>query len=373
MKILMITEFFPTGKDLRFSGGVEARNFYLARNLAKRHQVTVVAARTSGKKENRMFGFTIHRVGPKRDYHAAAGDIIKRILFIRAAVSFVKKFDADIIDASNFIAHFIAGFTDRKKTPVIAWYPDVFLGSWIKNSGLVGILGEIIERINLKNIRSAIAITNSTAAKLKKYFAGKIYTIPCGVDPSEFKIKVAKQKNPTIICVSRLVGYKRVADLIWTFALLLKKNPSLRLVIVGRGPEENKLKNICRMTKIAPHVSFINNLTRTDLISTIKSSHLLCLPSQTEGFGIVLIEAAAAGIPYVASDIPALVEITKRGQGGLIFKTGHIKDLAEKISQLLTDRKLYQQKVKEGQALVKNYLWEDIARETEKVYQRLSQ
>src|SRR3989338_7123115 len=80
MKILMVTEFFPTGKDLRFSGGVEAGTYFVAKHLAKKHQVCVITSRdlTSPKVE-KMFGFTVYRTGPRRSYIATAGDLLKRI------------------------------------------------------------------------------------------------------------------------------------------------------------------------------------------------------------------------------------------------------------------------------------------------------
>ena len=103
------------------------------------------------------------------------------------------------------------------------------------------------------------------------------------------------------------------------------------------------------------------------------TSRSFCLPdlsppSEVEGFGISVIEAAAAGVPYVVSDIPVLKEVTRNGQGGLIAKVGDIAELSQKLEKLITDKKLYAEKSKQAIHLAKSYQWPQIARLTESVY-----
>lgn len=371
MKILLVTEFFPTGKDLRFTGGVEARTFFVAKHLAKKHQVFVLASQDKvSQSKEKLNNITIYRVGPRQNYSATAQNIIARIRYMAEAANFGKTLNVDIVDGSNFIAHFIAkDIAKYKNIPLVFWYPDLWIGSWVKNVGIFGIFGEILERFNLaRGANTYIAISNSTAQKLKKYIKDKIHVIPCGVDFEEFKTPPKKFLKPTIICVARLVSYKRIDDLIWAFALLLKKGLDLNLIVVGRGPQGKKLKSICQMLKISPRVSFLQNLPRKELIEKIKSSQLFCLPSAVEGFGISIIESAAAGVPYVVSDIDVFGEITKTGQGGLLFKLNNVKDLSDKIERLLLDKKLYKQKAQEAISLAKNYQWPDIAQRTERIY-----
>ena len=81
-----------------------------------------------------------------------------------------------------------------------------------------------------------------------------------------------------------------------------------------------------------------------------------------EGFGITVIEALALKMPYVISDIPPFIEITKNGQGGEIFQQMNVKDLAQKVIKLLTNKKDYLQKIEEGNLLVEEYDWGKIAK-----------
>src|SRR3989344_4819008 len=145
MKILFVTEFFPTGKDLRFSGGVEARTYYVAKHLTKNHQVSVLASLSPGtKKTEKLSNINVFRVGPARNYSASVGHLISRFKFIRKAIEYGVSIDADIIEGGNYISHFIAkSIAQRKNIPAVAWYPDVWLGDWVKNAKFYGIFGEI--------------------------------------------------------------------------------------------------------------------------------------------------------------------------------------------------------------------------------------
>ena len=140
MKILIISEYFPTQKDLKFSGGVEARNIYHVKYLAKKHKVVVITSNQG--KEKRIFknkNLTIFRVGPGKKYQAKRTLIesLKNLKFIFEAIKFGATIDFDLVEGTNFLTHAIAlRIGKKKKRPILFWYPDVYLNSWIKNYGL---------------------------------------------------------------------------------------------------------------------------------------------------------------------------------------------------------------------------------------------
>ncbi len=379
MKILLISEYFPRGKSLIFSGGVESRTFYLAKNLAKNHDVHVLTSKLVGtKSKEKIFGFTIHRLGKKRSYYpnAHVASIFSLVSFTSDAIKFGSNLKPDIVDGGNFICHLIAKrISQKNKIPSIFWYPDVFIGQWFKTSGLIsGFSGWILEKYNLL-IRADcfISISNQTTNKLIKNGVNPkiIKTIPCGVDFREFKSKAIREKPPVIICINRLVPYKNTEDIIWAYALLKKNNVKSTLKIVGTGQEETKLKNIVKMLKLKKNVHFSKNHPRKNLLKLLISSSILCSASEIEGFGINVIEAAASGVPYVLSNLKIYKEITKNGLGGMLFKTNDIKDLASKLTNLMQDTSVYNKKKKEALELAKHYDWQKISQDTEKVYQSL--
>lgn len=77
-------------------------------------------------------------------------------------------------------------------------------------------------------------------------------------------------------------------------------------------------------------------------------------------------------MPYVVSNIPVHKEVTLNGKGGFLIDPDNPEDLAEKIRLLLKDKKLYEKKSRDAQALAKKYDWEKIAMETEKVFKSLT-
>src|SRR3989344_600529 len=218
MKILFVSEFFPLDEKLKFTGGVESYNYYLVKELSKKNQVTVICRKTQEIKSSlNTENLKIVPIGPlSENVDTNFVTIPGRILFTFKAIFFELKQDFDIVQGNNFVVYpiaFIVGFLKNK--PRIAWYADVFLGSWVKHTGFIsGIIGEIVEKIILKLPWSYfIALSESTNNKLQKVgiSSKKIKTILAGVELEYFnKIKAQKKNIPTVICISRLVSYKRV-------------------------------------------------------------------------------------------------------------------------------------------------------------------
>ncbi|MCL4390430.1 MAG: glycosyltransferase family 4 protein [Patescibacteria group bacterium] len=348
MKILWFTDFFPESDKAEITGGVEARCFFVRRHLeAAGHQVQIIARPTHGQVWK----------------PASFGSMPERFLFTIKSIICGLQSDFDIVEGTNFATYPVAWLVGvLKHKPVVLWYPDVFLGSWIKTVGPVGTIGGLIEWLVLRlPVNHYLAISQSTKDKLVKagVLAKKISVVDCGVEPAEFVGLKKTVKKFDVCVVSRLVGYKRVD------ALVAAAPPDLIVAIVGQGPERSKLEKLAVGKKI---IFFGHVASHKKVLETIASSRIFCLLSTTEGFGIVIIEAAALGVPFVARDIPVIAEITANGRGGLLF---HDDDLSNQINRLLTDKKLYQQKCREATTLAKKYTWEKAAAETEKIYARI--
>lgn len=148
MNILIITEYFPSSEECNVKGGVEARAFYIAKNLAKNHNVYVITSWEEGLSQKDEFcGISVIRCGKQRKY-SQGGSFIERLSFMNEAVKTGKKLDVDIVEGYNFITYPVAYNISKKlNIPRVATYHDVWLGGeWIKNLGFFGIFGEILER-----------------------------------------------------------------------------------------------------------------------------------------------------------------------------------------------------------------------------------
>jgi len=390
MKILILTEYFPSDIGKTFTGGVEARVYHLANYLKLRgHQITI-------KSRTDKYSFnTLSALIERFKYLVKEGSD----LFRRSDPS--GKYD--IVEGTNFVTHILA-FLYAKKTgaKAVAWYPDVFIGHGAERLGLVnGIVAELAERLTVKlPWDGMIALSDETKKKLVEngVDSAKITVIYGGIElNSEFHAKgragriqnseLEKFKKPTVICIARLVKYKRVQDLLLAIYFLRERFKDIRVIIVGDGPERNNLVKLSIQLKLERTIEWHNRISEEEKRKFLLSSHIHVLPSVVEGFGLVTIEALASGTPVVNADIPINREILQKEegkrkreegntkdslvQGGLLFKAGDAADLAEKIELLLTDRKLYNQKVGEGRELAKRYEWERVNNQTEEFYQRL--
>lgn len=390
MRICIITEYFAT-KDGAATGGVEARAFHVAKELAKKHDVTVITSWRDGMPRQETFSnLTVHHVGPHHPY-TNVGAVVSRLRFSRAAYKEACRHTFDVIDGYNFVSY-LPAYHAAKKTGAksVATYHEIWLGSWIKNKGLLtGTLGSIWERAVVKKKWSRIiAVSECTKKKLEPHVRSPVVVIPNGVvlpqstaadrtpQTPNHTPKFPGPRPPTICFVGRLTPQKRVIDLLDALSILKKhKNKALknvRCIIVGTGPEEERLKEHAQKLGLG-NISFLGFVKeQKDVQEILKTSTVLCHPSILEGFGMVLIEAMAYGTPYVCSDIDVFKEVTKNGKGGLLFQQKNPADLAEKIATLLTDAKKYAAKRNEAALLAQEYDWKRIAAQVEKVCQEVT-
>lgn len=355
MKLLFLTEFFPRDHKLIFTGGVEARAYYIATRARKDFEIKVISSRS-------------------QQIPATPFSIFNRIAYLFTSFFKAIRTDFDLIEGSNVVTYlpaFLAG--KLKAKPTIAWIPDVLGKYWFDFGFVVGSFGFFLEKISLAlPWTQIIALSQSTKDKLISHGikSQKIAVARAGIDPQEFKIKTKKKFSQfTIISIARLVKTKRLDDLIKAFAELNSQLPQTRLVIIGQGPEKKNLQNLVNKLKLEGKTQFLANLSRKTLIKTLYQSHLFCLPSIVEGFGIATIEAMTAGLPVVLADIPINQEITQNGQGALFFQPNNSSHLAKKLVRLITHKSLYQQKRLQAQKLAKKYTWERIYQQTKKIYE----
>ncbi|MFY9413268.1 MAG: glycosyltransferase [Tepidanaerobacteraceae bacterium] len=176
--------------------------------------------------------------------------------------------------------------------------------------------------------------------------ADMISTIYNGIDLSKFAdIKGTLREKlglspeiPVVGIVARLVPEKGYEYAINAFYHVLKVFPSARLVIVGDGPLEESLKEMCARLGITDNVAFMGY--RPDVESLEADFDVFVLPSISEGLGLALLEAMALGKPAVATETGGIPEVIKHEANGMLVPPGNDKYLAEAIIKVLSDKEL---------------------------------
>jgi glycosyltransferase involved in cell wall biosynthesis len=167
--------------------------------------------------------------------------------------------------------------------------------------------------------------------------------------------------------VGRLIREKHADLVIHAVNLLQHKNPDIRALIIGEGPEYGKIKNLINDKKINNTIhlcEFFQN--HDDLIAQLKSSKVFVLPSTREGFGITALEALACGLPVVTVDNPAnaIGDLITENNG--FFCSLSAQDLAEKISLALQQNSEMKDSCIES---VVSFDWDYIMLDIERYYQ----
>jgi glycosyltransferase involved in cell wall biosynthesis len=186
-----------------------------------------------------------------------------------------------------------------------------------------------------------------------------IVTIPNGIDVNCFSVKVDKKKKTKELGLnldSKIVGTvsrlyeptKGIKILLEAFNIIQSKVNS-QLLIVGGGKDEKTLKQIA--LKLKTKVFFLGK--RDDVAEILPIMDVFVLPSLSEGFPVVILEAMASGLPVVATDVGGSREVVSDGKTGYIVKAGNPIKLAEKIKDLLDNDEKRKKFGKEGFRRVK--------------------
>lgn len=170
-----------------------------------------------------------------------------------------------------------------------------------------------------------------------------------------------KAKQPTVLYLGRLKRYKRVRLLVDAFAKIKQRVPNAQLIIAGSGDDEEELRKYARDSGAA-NISFVGKVTNADKLRLMQQAWVFGMPSEIEGWGIVVIEANACGTPALVYDVPGLRDCVRDGETGLIAHSD--KEYAQALELLLKDPLKLDFLSKNALAWSEAFSWERTAEET---------
>lgn len=202
--------------------------------------------------------------------------------------------------------------------------------------------------------------------------AGRLSMIHNGIQPLEpvdrdvmrDELRLASDE----VCigfVGRLSAQKSVHRLIRSFAMALHDDISLRLVIVGDGPNRTELEELARILGIGPQVTFAGSRNGA---AAMAAFDIFVLPSRYEAFPYVLLEAAARGLPIVMTETGGAHSVVRHEENGFVVPQSQIDFLAARVGQLAGDRQLMQQMSASSQAIAGEFTVDNMVDRTLQVY-----
>lgn len=221
-----------------------------------------------------------------------------------------------------------------------------------------------------------LAVSEATKKEIVDHFhiaADKIVVTYEGVDNAvindERKMTGRLIKDPYFLYVGNAYPHKNLEILLKAFQLFMAKNSRSQFKLVLVGPDDyfyRRLSEAINATKLSYSIKMLRSVKEEELRALYKNSEALVFPSLMEGFGLPGLEAMAAGIPVVCSEIPVFREIY--GDAAVYFNPKDSDNLAQKLELIIKDQKLRQKLIEKGEHRLLNYNWQRLARETLTVY-----
>ena len=257
----------------------------------------------------------------------------------------------------------------------------------LHGSDIFGLGHPIFRSLNkLPIVYSDVLTANSRAtAAMASIISGRdnARLIPMGVNPNQFQKtseivdlrKKLQLNGEVILTVGRLIDLKGTDYLIKALVKVFFEFPRAKAIIIGSGPRKNYLQNLARDVQLSENIVFIDKVSQSELVKYYSLADVFILPSiinqagETEGFGVVLLEAMACGLPVVGSDVGGISDIIQNEETGLLARQKDPQDLADKITRLLSDEVLRRKVIKNGHTLINTqFSWDVVADHFVEIY-----
>jgi phosphatidyl-myo-inositol alpha-mannosyltransferase len=221
-------------------------------------------------------------------------------------------------------------------------------------------------------LHGRIAVSAAARHFIDRFFPGDYKVIPNGVDVPRFAsaVPIARWQDgtPNVLFVGRLEPRKGVLDLLKAHRILRKTGSENRLLIVGSGPQEREARRYVA-TRGLQEVEFLGRVSDAEKAQLFRTVDVYTSPATGgESFGVVLLEAMAAGAPIVASDIHGYKGVVRRGREGLLVPPHEPKELAAAIARLLADPGLRAEMSAAGRVRAEDFSWPRVAARVDDYY-----
>jgi len=282
----------------------------------------------------------------------------------------------DVVHAHDWlVAHpaiALAGFFD---VPLVSTIHATEAGrhsGWV--SGPISRQVHAVESWLVRESDALIACSASMADEITELFGpglAGITVIRNGIDAARWPFAARRPRTgpAELLYLGRLEFEKGVHDVIAALPRIRRTHPGVTLTIAGEGTQQEWLVGQARHHKVIKAVRFVGHLDHADLLAALHRADAAVLPSHYEPFGLVALEAAAAGTPLVTSDTGGLGEAVINGITGVSFPPRDVAGLASAVRSVLDDQDAAQRRARAARTrLTSDFDWRTVAGETAQVY-----
>ena len=348
-------------------GGVTEHVRHLYENLRKRgHDVRII---TSSHGLQRSSEGDIIRIG--KGFSMPANGSVGTITLSPRFLSQVR----EVLEAEQFdLLHFHEPFVPFLSPIVLRLSNSVNIATFHAYGGFSPayefgsrVLGGYAERLH-----GRIAVSAAARHFIDRYFPGDYKVIPNGVDVDRFRraVPIARWQDgrQNLLFVGRHEPRKGLLELLKAYRILRSTGCDCRLLVVGSGPQEREARRYV-LTRRLHGVEFLGRVSDDEKAQLYKTAHVYVSPATgRESFGIVLLEAMAAGTSIVCSDIHGYKGVVRRGREALLVPPRKPKLLAAAIGTLLSDPEMRGRMGAEGEARAAEFSWQRVTAKVDDYY-----
>lgn len=284
----------------------------------------------------------------------------------------------DVLAAHRFdILHYHEPFVPFLGPAVLAESDTVNIGTFHAFGGFspsywVG--GRAGQRLG-DRLHGRIAVSGAARHFISRYFPGDYRIIPNGVELDLFTgaqpFEELRDGTFNILFVGRLEDRKGLTYLLRGYHRMRKRHVDARLIVVGAGPKLREYRRYVATRRIRD-VEFVGHVPLEDKLRYFASADVFCAPSTgQESFGIVLLEAMAAGLPIVASDIHGYKNVVSRNVEGYLVEPRNPRAIAAALYKLAGDPELRSRMGEAGHAKATEYTWENVTQQLVSFYREV--
>ena len=348
-------------------GGVTQHVRYLYENLRLRgHDVRIL---TSSHGLQRASEGDIIRIG--KGFSMPVNGSVGTITLSPRFVSQVR----DMLEREQFdLLHFHEPFVPFLSTIILRLSTSVNIATFHAYGGFSPSyeFGSKVMKGEAARLHGRIAVSGAAKHFIDRYFPGEYKVIPNGVDVERFRrvVPIARWQDGTsnLLFVGRFEPRKGLLELLKAYRILRKTGCECRLLVVGSGPLGREVRRYIATRRLGG-VELLGRVSDEEKAQLFKTADVYISPATGgESFGIVLLEAMAAGTPIVASDIHGYKGVVRRGREALLVPPREPKEIAAAVARLLRDDDLRQAMGAAGQARAQEFSWERVTAKVDDYY-----
>jgi glycosyltransferase involved in cell wall biosynthesis len=374
MKIVFVSPGYLYSDKLPFERrGSESEIYGISKEMVKRGHDVYITGRfgnLKGKECETIDGIQFINIKTPHLKDEIIYEIGSSLLYSKAAAKKIKQINPDVISLNERFSAYFPSKLNLPKTftthnpDAMAFYKEFAL----KSNRLNYIFFDVKKGIE-ESIMSRSDIIITLTKSIREYLHENGFTntsiIPNAVDAEEY---INNRDENFILYAGRFRKFKGVTYLIQAFSEI-SKDYDTDLLLVGSGPDEERIKKMAASKNLDDRVQFIPLVDKTKLREYLSKCKVFVFPSLFEAFGVVVIEAMASGKPVIASDIPGPKDIITQGYDGFLFEKQNVNELKRYLELCLSDEKL-RRKIGENarKTVEEKYTFNKIAQEYFKIY-----